>query len=334
MSATTLSNSHSVAVLLNPNARWVDRKLAQRVQELVDPADVFISDDPRKAQEITAEIARRGYETVFTGGGDGTATNFINAQYERGNSAARVGILKLGAGNAMSEIVSSGDAVSDLRQFVANPSNDTTPLALCEAEGTRFAFAAMGLDAQILSDYRKLHAKMGRAVENRLGYFAAAVGGTMPRMLADWFKGRKIDVRVVNTGGDAYAINPDGRGNGTVGEAFGEGEVLYEGPMNRAVFGTCPFYGYRLRALPFAGIESKRFHLRIGAVGASKMLVGLRSLWRGTLRHPDLHDFHVQSVSLTFSEPVPYQMAGEGMGMREHIQVGMATRPVELVRFF
>jgi len=337
MSRLSLDDNERFAVLLNPNARMVNNRVARRINELVDPTDVFVSHSPDEASSVMREIAGRGYGTVFTGGGDGTVTNFINRYPTYGTDDARIGILRLGAGNAMSEIVSSGDPLSDLRQYIANPSADSTELALCESEGTRFAFASMGLDAQILTDYQRLHARFGRlagGLENVGGYMAAAFGLTLPRLLARRLRRQQLQVRVVNTGAEAYAITTDGRGNGTVGKTFAPGEVLYEGPVNRALFGTCPFYGYRVSALPFAGLRNDRFHLRLSNVSPGRMLWGLRKIWKGTFRHDELHDFHVERAQLEFSEPVPYMRAGEVQGFRETMSVGMAERPVELVRFF
>ncbi len=320
------------AVLLNPNARRVGRRVVDRVTEYVDPTHVFVSRDEREADVMAREILRRGYETVFTGGGDGTVTQFLNHVPSGG---PRVGILRLGTGNAMAEIVSSGDPLTDLRTFVANPSQDSVALPLCEAEGTRFAFAGLGLDAAILNDFESLRRRIGarRLVQNVGGYVAAALGITLPRMTAKWLRRQHTQVRVTNLGDEAHAIAINAEGEGEVVRTAGPGEVLYEGPVNSALFGTCPYYGYRMKVLPFAGVDPTRFHLRLSNVPVGRLLTGVRGLWRGTLRHPGLLDFHVQRVHLAFSEPMPYQLAGEARGLRRELEVGLSEAPVELVRF-
>lgn len=320
------------AVLLNPNARRVGRRVVDRVTEYVDPAHVFVSRDEREADAIAREIIRRGYETVFAGGGDGTVTQLMNHVPDGG---PRVGILRLGTGNAMAEIVSSGDPLTDLRTFVTNPSQDSVTLPLCEAEGTRFAFAGLGLDAAILNDFETLRGRVGarRLVQNVGGYVAAALGITLPRMTARWLRRQRPQVRVTNLGAEARAIALNEEGTGEVVATMGPGEVLYEGPVNSALFGTCPYYGYGMKILPFAGVDPTRFHLRLSNVPVGRLLTGVRGLWRGTLRHDSLVDFHVQRVHLAFSEPMPYQLAGEAQGLRRELEVGLSDAPVDLVRF-
>lgn len=328
--------TENFAVLLNPNARRVSQGVCDRISELVDPEHVYVSDDEELAPELLHAIMEKGYDTVFAGGGDGTVTSLIN-HLPDGEGSPRVGILKLGTGNAMAEIVSSGDPMVDLRTFTANGSTENYQLDLCEAEGTRFAFAGLGVDASILNDYREVKRRFGRGVlrpvlQNVGGYFAATFTMTIPRIFSRWVKRHKVMVSIVNVGATAHAIEPDEIG-GRVGRTYEPGEVLFEGPANTVLFGTCPFYGYRMKMLPYAGLEPGRFHLRVSNVPIGTLLSRLSSLWRGTFRHPKMADFHADRVRIKFSEPVPYQMAGEAMGYRTEITVGMAQDAIDLVRF-
>jgi diacylglycerol kinase family enzyme len=323
------------AVLLNPNARRVSPRVLGRITEIVDSDHVYVSDDAASAQTLVRSIMDKGYSTVFTGGGDGTVTQFINMLPEAG--APRVGILKLGTGNAMAEIVSSGDPMVDLRAYTTNPSQDDFRLPLCESEGTRFAFAGLGLDGWIINDYRALKARcedgpLRPLAQNLGGYFAAALGVSVPRMFKRWATRRRTEVRVTNTGGHAYLLD-NGAQPGRVMRRFAPGEVLYEGPTNNVMFGTCPFYGHAMKALPFAGIDPLRFHLRVSNMPVASVLANLGPLWRGTLNHPNLFDFHADRVHLEFNEPTPYQLAGDAMGYRNELTVGMSRQAIELVRF-
>ncbi len=329
------------AVLLNPNARRVSSSMLNRISDLVDPDHLYVSDDPNKAEDLAKRILDRGYRTVFTGGGDGTVTRFINQMPGEAPAASsgapRIGILRLGTGNAMAEIVSSGDPLTDLRTYVSNPSSDSYELPLCEAEGVRFAFAGLGLDGYILNDFETLRRKLGRTVfkpmlQNVSGYLAATFGITVPRMVGRWVRRQKVMVRATNVGDTAYAIATDKDG-GRVERTVRRGEVLYEGPINAAMFGTCPFYGYRLKALPYAGVDPSRFHLRLCNVPSSRLILQMRQLWKGTLRHPGFVDFNVDKVHLELSEPMPYQLAGEAMGYRDQLTVGLSGNSVDLVRF-
>lgn len=331
-----MNSQANFAVLLNPNARRVSDAVRNRIGEIVHPEHVYLSETENEAPALVEGILNRGYDTVFTGGGDGTVTQFINMLPDA-EEAPRVGILRLGTGNAMAGIVSSGNPLADLKTFASNPTTDAYTLPLCEAEGTRFAFAGLGLDAQILNDYRTMKSTLtGEPFQSMLhnvgGYLVSVFGMTVPRMAARWLKRHRVDVTITNTGSDAYVIERTPMG-GQIGRTIASGDVMYEGPANAVMFGTCPFYGYNLKMLPFAGIDQERFTLRVSNVPSAKIIGNMGKLWRGTFDHPRLFDFNADSVHMQFSEPMPYQLAGEAMGYREELSVGQAKRPVELVRF-
>jgi diacylglycerol kinase family enzyme len=324
-----MSSVYHHAVLLNAQAARVDAHVVSRVREMVDPADVFVCRNLQDVPGAITEIVARRYDTVFTAGGDGTVHHFLNSL---GNTPyPRVGILRLGTGNALAEMVSSGDGLGDLRGYVTNPSRDVRSLPLCQAEGERFAFGGVGLDATVLRDYKTVRATLG--VVSRLpGYIAAAFGLTIPRQVGRWIIGRRTTLRVTNLAAEARRIEVDGQG-GTVTHSLGPGTVLYEGPAKACIFGTCPYYGYSLKALPFAGLDPAFFHLRVAALPIARMVVGLGPLWRGTLRHPGLRDFHVERVLVEMSEPFPYQVAGDFRGMRDRLEISLSEKCVDLVRF-
>lgn len=330
------SDAHAHAVIVNPRADRADEELVSRVAEIVSPADVYVSDDGASYPAIVTELLSRRYETVFTAGGDGTFNRLINhLPALAGPSTPRIGVLACGAGNGLAGMVSGGatDPLTDLRNFIKNPTTDTVRLGLCEAEGTRFAFAGLGLDAAALSDARALRRALGRgplrrALQGRGGYLAAIFALTLPRRL---FR-RRVELRVTNVGGraEALAVGPQGAVDAA---SFESGEVIYEGPANAAVLGTSSCFGHGYRLLPFAGLDPRRFHLRVSAVAPMRLLANLARLRRGSFAHPLLRDFLVERVRLEFSAPVPYQLAGELMGARDVLEVGMSGGAVELVRF-
>ncbi|MFT7583537.1 MAG: diacylglycerol kinase family enzyme [Myxococcota bacterium] len=327
---STLHENSDHAVIVNPKAVGTRGGALERIAEVVAPDSVYLADDSTY-DEVVSTVVERGYRTVFTAGGDGTANRFINALTKRGSSA-RIGVLPMGARNGLADVVSTGDAMADLRSYVQNPSADIHHLPLCEAEGIRFSFAGLGLDASALEDYDRLKRTIARGplrgLQGPSGYAAAIVAMTLPRRL---FR-RKLQVRIVNTGGNAYTIKRGPRG-AVMDRTIRTGEVLYEGPVNAALMGTCPSFGHRYQLLPYAGLEPSRFHLRVSNVAPTRLLLGLRSLRKGTISHKELRDFMVEAVSLEFSEPVAYQLAGEMMGQRQRLTVSMAQDSVDLVRF-
>jgi len=323
------------AVLVNPHADRARGDLAERIAEIVPPEHVFVSDSTESYDELVASLLSRGYETVFTAGGDGTVNRFINALPDV--EAPRIGVLPLGAGNGLASVTTGGgatDPLTDLRNYCLNPTTDTVRLSLCEAEGTRFAFAGLGLDAAALSDFRGLLGSVGkrgplhRLFNGRGGYLTAVFAVTFPRRLF----AKRVQVRAINLGAPAHVVRPS-RDGADVVSTVATGETLYEGPANATVLGTAPYFGHRFRLLPFAGLDPARFHLRISAVAPTRLLTSIASVRKGTFSHPALHDFLAERVRLEFSEPVPYQMAGDLMGERETLEVGVSPGAIDLVRF-
>ena len=324
----------SHAVLVNPRADRADDALVARLRELVPPEHVFISDAPDAYPALVADLLARGYPTIFTAGGDGTFHRLVNAL--PASATPRIGVLPLGAGNAVSGTVSgdASDPLTDLRRFLHNPSTESLRLPFCQAEGLRFAFAGLGLDAAALADYRALLRRLGkgplhRLLNGRAGYLTAVFALTFPRRL---FLDR-VTLRATNLGAPAHVVARAPDGGAHVVRTVAPGELLYEGHANAAVFGTSPEFGHRYRLLPLAGLDPARFHLRLSAVAPTRLLASLPSLRRGTFTHPGLHDFLVDRVRLEFSEPVPYQLGGDLMGERDHLEIALSDRAVDLVRF-
>lgn len=333
-----MQTSTPFAVVLNANARKVNDRVLDTLSEIVPPEDLYYSTSENDSRNILSRILERGYETVFTGGGDGTVVNFINQVVQGAGRAAtscpNIGILKLGTGNALAEMVSSGSYLCDLKSFVNNAHRDYHILPLVQADDACFPFAGLGYDAELLNDYRALKQSLGETflgpvVQSVGGYFMALFARTIPRHMASLVKRRRVEVRVRNLGKRALLVGADN----TVAHRFAQGEVLYEGPTNLAMVGTCPFYGYGLKALPFADRMPDAMNLRLVQMGIPSILSNLRSLWVGRYEGPKILDYLVDHVELEFSAPVPYQEAGDAAGYRDRVEFGLSPTRVNLVRF-
>ena len=327
------------AIYLNANARRVSPDVVARIEDLVHPDDIFYCRSPEDAQVHAARILERGYATVFTGGGDGTVVELINALYAiaGGSPGARfpkLGVLSLGTGNALSRLVSSGSAIQDLKTYVSNPSSDEWPISLVRCEGRLFPFGSLGLDAEILADYERLKASVGDGplkpvFRNVGGYFLSFFAGSVPRLVGRAFRGGDVKVRVTNLGEVAHELGPKGESVRTIGQ----GEVLYEGPAKASMVGTIPIYGYGLRLLPFADTRPGFFQLRVADISALRALVNLWAIWRGTYRYEGMHDFHVTHVKVEWAHPVPLQMAGDLFAPRSEVEFQVVPDAVRLLRF-
>jgi len=207
-------------------------------------------------------------------------------------------------------------------------------LPLVEVEKRRFPFAGLGWDAELLNDYVQIKQRvrdtaLSPLFENVGGYFAALFTTLIPRRTAAFFSGDQPKVRIVSTGGEAWRTKDDG----SPGERFQPGEVIYEGPANCVMAGTCPYYGYGMKVLPFANQSPQFMQIRVIQVGIASILANLKPVWQGTHRDEGILDFMVQGVHLEFEEEMPYQEAGDAMGYRREVDFNVSHTKVNLLRF-
>lgn len=329
-----------LAIYLNANARRVNPDVVTKIEELVHPDDIFFCNSVDEACQHARRILDRGYETVFTGGGDGTVVGLVNAmrgvRRDTGSDAPLpvFGVLSLGTGNALSRLVSSGSAIQDLKAYVANPSRDTWEISLVSWNDLWFPFGSMGVDAEILGDYVTMKERLGSGAlkpvfQNVAGYFVAFFGATAPRHVRDLVQRRKCVVRAVNQGGTAYAVGPDGE----MARAYAPGEVLWDGPALGAMVGTIPIYGYGLRLLNWADRHPGFMHLRIPYLGVGKALVQLPGIWKGTYRGSGFADFYVTRVHVSSSCELPCQTGGDFAGYKDAAEFVLAPSAMRLLRF-
>jgi len=326
------------AVLLNANARQVTDRVRRGLARIVPSDDLFLSRSPEEARHIAETVVARRYGTVFTGGGDGTFVHWVNsildgAERQRA-PAPRFGVLALGTGNAVAEAVGArrDDHLRDLQAFLCGSALRTRRLDLVACEGRRTPFAGLGIDAAILNDYNWLKGKLRGGAFDGLGsgipgYGLAIALRSAPRFLLER---RPAYCEIVNTGRAAWRL--DGRGH-PVGLPVGPGELLYAGPCLMAAASTVPFYGFGLKAFPYAASRAGMMQVRVaGGIPISTLLANVPRIWSGQFAHPGLHDFHAERVHVSFERPIPLQLGGDAAGWRAELGLGMA-RPVELVDF-
>ncbi len=322
------------AVVLNKNAKKVTDDVTQLSSEIVPPEDLFLSDSAEDSEAIARTLVERGYETVFSGGGDGTVMHLINqlARYPLEKQPA-IGILKLGTGNAMARMVSSGNVVGDLRTFIQSATREEMPLSLVETEGIRCPFAGVGVDAAILNDYRFAKDNWGSSVLKPVvqsvgGYFLAFFARTVPRMASDALLRDRTQIRVIVEEGEARQI----LAGGEPGESFATGSLLFEGPLTAVMAGTVPFYGYGMKILPYATMDPERMHLRVTDMSAAKALSILPSIWSGEASDEKLYDFLVKTVRIELSKEQPFQIGGDAAGHRTKVIFRTIPKCVRLLR--
>jgi diacylglycerol kinase family enzyme len=328
-----------VAVLLNARAKAVNRGVLDTLALIVPREDLFLSHSDAEAAEIADWVVARRYQTVFTGGGDGTFVSWVNrvvdAAERRHQPPPRFGVLALGTGNAVAEMVGAAPRhhARDLSRFLAGEFPGTRQVDLVTCEGRRTPFAGVGIDAAILNDYNWVKEQLAGTPLQGLGLGVAGYGlavalRSAPRKLLER---RPTYCEIVNTGKKAWRLDERGR---HVGPMIGPGELIYAGPCMMAGASTVPFYGMGLRIFPHAGKAPGMMQLRVVSDPAvSTLLMNLHRIWAGDFAHDTIFDFHADHVSLRFERPTPLQIGGDAEGWRREVSFGMARSPVELVDF-
>ena len=119
MRAASVAFADKTAFVLNANARAVTARLVTQLREIVPQGDLFLSRSLDDARSIAETIVRRGYGQVMTGGGDGTllsTINFLEEHAEKiGAPMPKVGVLRLGTGNAVAGLMGAGDPLVTFR---------------------------------------------------------------------------------------------------------------------------------------------------------------------------------------------------------------------------
>lgn len=339
-----LDVDHRVAVLLNANARRVTPRVVRSLSHVVPEGDLFVSRSELDARRIAQTVIDRGYHTVFLGGGDGTVACFVNEilsevarrRAHHPTPTPRFGVLKLGTGNSVAAYVKASSTRSDgILDDVLRARSGEVPgsraIDLLLIDGKRAPFAGLGVDGQVLNDYISVKKSFADGPLKTLlsgpgGYFASVALKTVPHYLTN---SNSVDCEVVNQGAVAWRMGPDG----APAETLQPGQTLYRGPLMMAAAGTVPFYGYELKMFPFAGKRRGMFHLRVGTLPTTQILANLPGLWKGTWFPEGLHDFLATDVTVRFSRPMPFQMAGDAEGYRDEVRVQLSPESIEVCDF-
>jgi diacylglycerol kinase family enzyme len=338
MAQADLTAEPKVAVLLNANAKRVSDKVIRRVSHVVPEEDLYLSRSLSDVKAIAAKVVAGKYHTVFTGGGDGTFMSFASAIFaemaKQGVSRPpRFGVLKLGTGNSLANLVGasslSGDGIlDDILRARAGEVPSVRRVDLIDFEGTVAPMLGLGYDGAVLNDYVGVTRAAGPAkplVAGGVGYFAAIALKTLPHYLMH----QKAVQGEVICEGRGMRMNDDG----TAGQQYAKGDVMYRGPLRILCAGTVPCYGFNFKMFPFAGKKRGMMQVRVANTNPLSIISRLPAAWNGTFRHPDMHDFLVDQVSLRFEREMPLQVGGDAWGYRQEMKFGVGERPADLLDF-
>jgi diacylglycerol kinase family enzyme len=269
---------------------------------------------------------------IFAAGGDGTAVAVVNALARvlaDKQTLPPVGVLPLGTGNGWAHALGAPKLHRCLALLATAPDPlPTRASALVEVEGVLAHFAGSGWDAMILEDYRRqIESVQGpgkRFSRTVYAYLWAALSRTTPKVALHG----NPRVLIENVGDHIYAIDAACRPRRLSPDTC---RILYDGEAGAASVGTCPEFGYRFHAFPFAERIPGCMSVRVYAKGAIGAALAIPSLWRGSPGLPGMHDWLATHVRMTFSRPVPLQIGGDFYGERRTVEYRVSPRVLPMV---
>lgn len=318
-----------VAVLLNANAKRVDRPLVRALERRLDPSDIYVSRDLDEARDHVRKIQGRGYSTLLIGGGDGTIASTLRLLRDEEGPWPDLVILRLGTGNALGSLVDARSALDDVDRVLSRGTAVPTPLRVLETDGgSVFPFASLGYDAQVLNDYvdvvNSTHNPLGRRLAKSLGGYVYAVA---TRTIAAEVRRAPTRFRIVSAGA-ASLLDPESAEE----VPLDRGSTLFEGVARAILVGTTPYYGFGMKVLPHAQRRMDRFHLRVSTASIPYVVRHLPAIWKGTLRTSQFLDFLVEDVSVQASQKLPLQLSGDASGHADALRVRLSEERFRLLR--
>ncbi|MBZ0270568.1 hypothetical protein K8I61_00915 [bacterium] len=328
------------AVVMNVKARRVKEATIRLVSSHVPPDDLFITRTIEQSDDCLREIVRRRYPLVFCGGGDGTAMRIIEqlSKHVRalGDATARlprIGILKLGTGNAWAGLVKSPPGAQPIERVKRGAALKFTPYYMAESNGRLSHMGGVGIDALVLNDYFVIKSRfpsgiMWRLVNSVFGYLIAMFGRTIPGLRKT---GGSVNVRVYNESDEpVYGIAHDQE---PWELPFKKGDLIHEGPLKWIGWGTTENFGYNMRVFPFATAKPGYMNLRLLDTPVGRLVRNIPRVWRGSFRDARLQDLLVTKFRLESDVDLPLQLGGDPEGFVRSISLSVVEPPVEVLDF-
>jgi diacylglycerol kinase family enzyme len=338
-----LGTGRGVAALLNGRAKRVTPRVVRALERALPQALILVSEDFDQARRHARTIVREKPSVVLSGGGDGAICLLLNLLREAGaHPLPPVGVLKLGTGNGWARVSGAPDQAQLAKVLPQLPrALPTSQFDLVEVEDRLCHFTGVGWDAKILNDYlRNLDRRSSQLVGSRLatrlhkglgGYLYSVLRYTVPEEWQSLRDGGQPQVLVENRGGPVFFADPQGEPRPLLHPSGGPAGKLYEGPVSVGGCGTTEEFGYGFKGLPLARKKPGFINVRIYDRPVLDAVKAAVSLWRGDHPQPGAHDFFATAVQFTFARPMPFQIGGDGEGMREEITFRVAKETVPIV---
>jgi diacylglycerol kinase family enzyme len=340
-----------LSILVNANAKRGGRRVAAQLRERLPKADVKLSRHPEET-ESWLRHAQPG-RCLLAAGGDGTAMGMVNALHRvrtgapappttsqphaegsgRCATLGPLGMLPLGTGNAWAHVTGARKLGWCVDRLVAHEGPiPTRRFGLVEAEGVLCHFAGCGWDSEILQDFKsQLAVAKGPsklAAGSVYGYLSAMALRTVPKSI---LHGRPL-VTVENLGERIFTL--DARGQVVERRDLRPGALLFEGHASLAGAATCPEFGYRFRAYPYAERMPGLINVRVFEASVFYAVPRIPWIWAGARGLRGMHDWFAEAVRITFSRPVAFQLGGDAWGIRRTVELRASPTTIDMVDFF
>ncbi|NUP04934.1 MAG: hypothetical protein HOW73_02615 [Polyangiaceae bacterium] len=332
-----------IAVVVNGNAKSVSHEVIHTLDQILDGGDLYVSRRIEDSEAIAKSLIDRGYDTILTGGGDGTFTVVVTAVVKqarmRGVPPPRFGLLRLGTGNSLAWVVGASQTGSGPRVAKALSADiarlradaGSRPLALVEVEGVLSPFCGFGIDANVLHDYAETKKLLSRIPFVKSAGIATYAIAATTRTIPGYLLKPTPHCRVVNRGNDAFRVGPNG---GPFGSPIKSGSIIYEGPATLASISTIPYYGFGFRMFPHAEERPGKMALRVSTISSVIFTRNFPAIWRGEYYNPEvLFDYFIDEVDVEFDPPTNFQIGGDIVGERKKVRAKL-TDPVPVVDFY
>lgn len=327
----TLNHKYRSAFLLNVNAKNVTNRIIEKLSKLISTENLFFSKSISDSENIYKAIINKKYRYVFNGGGDGTIINAINilneiSKIEKKKQLPKIGILKLGTGNALAKIAKSRHIILDTIDIVEGQKNiEEYSISLIECDnGTLTPFAGIGYDGEILNDYLRM--KNTYKMKSIPAYLCAAFLVTLPKQV---FSSTPI-IRIY-TNSDAYKLLYKNKNDQQV--KIPNNTLIYEGPSAFVSIGSIPWYGFGLEMFPFTYHKKDFLNLRISNMRIAAVIANLYpEIWNGIYRNLKLQDFLIKDITIESDRLIPYQIGGDFSGLKYKLRFKIANHSIEMAR--
>jgi diacylglycerol kinase family enzyme len=324
-----------LAILVNANAKRGGRRIAAELRRRLPAAKVGLTHRVEEIDRWLLSLKDEGpLRALFAAGGDGTVVTMLESMFRvfEASELPLVGALPLGTGNAWAHVLGA----EKLNACVEALAGWEGPLprrrySLLRCEGRLAFFAGSGWDAQVLDDYRAQLAQsrgpLKRLNKSVYGYLSAMLLRTAPRSM---ILGNP-EVTITNLGEKVYML--DAHARPYLAPGLGPGSVLYQGPVSVVGCATCPEFGFRFKAAPFADRLPTWMNVRVYATSPARAIAAIPQLWRGAHPMPGITDWYAKALRMTFSRPTPLQIAGEAVGARQEVYFEAFPNELDVVDF-